>query len=133
VAQVYCYSGGSTQTALYPKIAETLIDQGFSVHKMMQSANPVYAVKYSENTLPIIAFSKLYNSPYNPESGFSAIMTCTQAEKACPFIPGAAHRISIPFEDPKIADLSADQTKVYAACSLQIAAQMFYVFSRIKK
>lgn len=133
IPQVHCYSGGTETTALFPKIAETLSEQGFTVFSIAETENPVYAIKYNENSLPVIGFSKKYNSPFNPVSGFAAIMTCSQADGGCPFIPGAEKRIPITFEDPKISDNTPEQRAVYAERSLQIAEEMFYVFSKIKK
>lgn len=60
-------------------------------------------------------------------------MTCSQADGGCPFIAGAEKRIPITFEDPKISDNTAQESQVYAERSLQIASEMFYVFSKIKK
>lgn len=133
IPEVHCYSGGTETTALFPKIAEVLAEQGFSIFSIADTANPVYAVKYDDNSLPIIGFSKKYDSLFNPVSAFAAIMTCSQADDGCPFIPGAEKRIPITFEDPKISDNTPDQTAVYAERSLQIAEEMFYVFSKIKK
>ncbi|WPO89448.1 low molecular weight phosphatase family protein [Chryseobacterium sp. HR92] len=130
---VYCYSGGTETTALFPRIAETLAEQGFTVFNISETENPVYAIKYNDNSLPVIGFSKKYNSSFNPVSGFAAIMTCSQADGGCPFIPGAEKRIPITFEDPKISDNTPEQTAVYRERSLQIAEEMFYVFSKIKK
>jgi arsenate reductase len=59
-------------------------------------------------------------------------MTCSQADNGCPFIAGAEERIPITFEDPKISDNTAEQTKIYSERSLQIATEMFYVFSKIE-
>lgn len=132
IPNVHCYSGGTEETALFPKVAETLTNQGFSIFKIADNNNPVYAIKYSENTLPVIGFSKKYDSPFNPVSAFAAIMTCSQADGGCPFIAGAEKRIPITFEDPKISDGTAEQTNVYAERSLQIATEMFYVFSMIQ-
>ena len=132
IPNVYCYSGGTEETALFPKVAETLINQGFSIFKISENNNPVYAIKYSDNALPIIGFSKKYDLPFNPVSSFVAIMTCSQADGGCPFIAGAEKRIPITFEDPKISDNTQEQSKVYADRSLQIATEMFYVFSMIK-
>lgn len=128
-----CYSGGTEETALFPKVAETLTNQGFSIFKIAEINNPVYAIKYSDNALPIIGFSKKYDSPFNPVSAFGAIMTCSQADGGCPFIAGAEKRIPITSEDPKISDGTDEQAKVYVERSLQIAADMFCVFSMIKK
>lgn len=132
IPNVHCYSGGTEETALFPKVAETLIHQGFTIFKITETDNPVYAIKYGDNALPVIGFSKKYDSPFNPASAFVAIMTCSQADGGCPFIAGAEKRIPITFEDPKISDGSPEQSQVYAERSLQIAQEMFYVFSMIK-
>ena len=132
IPNVHCYSGGTEETALFPKVAETLTHQGLSIFKIADTDNPVYAIKYSDNSLPIVGFSKKYDSPFNPVSAFVAIMTCSQADGGCPFIAGAEKRIPITFEDPKISDNTQEQSKVYADRGLQIATEMFYVFSMIK-
>ncbi|MGB3065578.1 low molecular weight phosphatase family protein [Sphingobacterium thalpophilum] len=131
VAQVHCYSGGTEATALFPRVAGTLSTQGFEVFQIAGGSNPVYAIKAGGNISPVIGFSKTYDSPFNPTADFAAILTCTQADGDCPFIAGAEKRISLPFDDPKQADGSPDQDHVYAARSLEIAAALFYVFSRI--
>ncbi|WP_293914655.1 MULTISPECIES: low molecular weight phosphatase family protein [unclassified Sphingobacterium] len=133
IENVICYSGGTEETALFPKVAETLSHQGFNIFKIYDGSNPVYAIKYSDNSQPIIGFSKKYDNPFNPVSDFAAIMTCSQADGGCPFIAGAKKRISITFEDPKISDNTSEQTKIYSERSLQIALEMFYVFSKITK
>ncbi|ATC35716.1 protein-tyrosine-phosphatase [Elizabethkingia anophelis] len=129
---VHCYSGGTEETALFPKIIETLKIQGFNILKISDGNNPVYAIKYSANTPPVIGFSKKYDNPFNPEDSYAAVMTCSQADEGCPFIAGAEVRIPITFEDPKKSDNTPEQTQVYAERSLQIAAEMLYVFSSIK-
>jgi arsenate reductase len=93
IPKVHCYSGGTETTALFPKIAETLAMHGFTVFSIADTENPVYAIKYDDNSHPVIGFSKKYDSPFNPVSEFAAIMTCSQADGGCPFIPGAEKRI----------------------------------------
>ena len=133
IPNIHCYSGGTEETALFPKVAETLSNQGFNIFKIAESNNPVYAIKYDDNALPVIGFSKKYDSPFNPVLAFAAIMTCSQADGGCPFIAGAEKRIPITFEDPKVSDGTPEQSKVYAERSLQIAAEMVYVFSKISQ
>ncbi len=133
VPDVICYSGGTEETALFPKVAETLTTQGFSVTKISDSTNPVYAVKYDENNHPVIGFSKKYDHPFNPVQEFAAVMTCSQADGGCPFIAGAEKRIPITFEDPKISDGTPEQARIYHERSLEIGAEMLYIFSQIKK
>lgn len=133
ISNVNCYSGGTEETALFPKVAEILSQQGFQILKIAESNNPIYAIKFDENARPIIGFSKKYDSLYNPVSKFAAILTCSHADKECPFVAGAEKRIPITFEDPKIADNTPEQDKVYTERSWQIATEMFYVFSKINK
>lgn len=133
VKNVICYSGGTEATAMFPMIAETLERQGFKIKAISEGSNPVYIIKYDENEHPLIAFSKAYYDDFNPDSGFAAIMTCSQADGGCPFISGAEKRIPITFEDPKEFDNTPQQIQKYEERSFQIATEMFYVFSQIKK
>ncbi|KKX49166.1 hypothetical protein, partial [Sphingobacterium sp. IITKGP-BTPF85] len=89
ITKVNCYSGGTEETAMFPKIAETFQNQGIEVIAISDGSNPIYAMKYDQNALPIIGFSKKYDAPFNPQSSFAAIMTCSQADGGCPFIVGA--------------------------------------------
>ncbi len=114
IQNVNCYSGGTEETALFPKVAETLTNQGFNIFKISNESNPIYTIKIGDNTLPVIGFSKKYDNPLNPVSDFAAIMTCSQADEGCPFIPGAEKRIPITFDDPKISDNTLEQSQVYA-------------------
>ncbi|RED23268.1 arsenate reductase [Flavobacterium cutihirudinis] len=133
VKNVTCYSGGTEATALFPMAAETLKDSGFRIKAISEGSNPVYSIKFSANQHPIIGFSKTYDDDFNPRNEFAAIMTCSQADGGCPFIAGAEKRIPITFEDPKISDGTPQQKETYLKRSLQIGAEMFYVFSQIKK
>ncbi|MFH6968915.1 low molecular weight phosphatase family protein [Flavobacterium sp. UBA4854] len=133
IKNVSCYSGGTEATALFPMAAETLKDSGFKIKTLSEGSNPVYSIKYSADELPVICFSKTYDDDFNPESGFAAIMTCSQADGGCPFIAGAEKRIPITFDDPKISDGTPQQKETYLERSLQIGTEMFYVFSQIKK
>ena len=45
IPNVHCYSGGTEETALFPKVAETLTNQGFNIFKIAETDNPVYAIK----------------------------------------------------------------------------------------
>ncbi|KFF00553.1 protein tyrosine phosphatase [Chryseobacterium formosense] len=133
IKSVYCYSGGTEATAMFPKVAETLENQGFQIQMLSENANPVYAVKYAENEVPIICFSKEYSNEFNPKKEFGAIMTCNNADEGCPLVIGAEARFPIKYDDPKASDNTPEQTKVYAERSLQIATEMFYIFSQVKK
>jgi arsenate reductase len=132
VNKVECYSGGTEATALFPKVAETLMHQGFQIISLSALTNPVYAIKFDENTIPVIGFSKTFDNSFNPTSHFAAIMTCSSADEGCPFIAGAEKRIPIRFEDPKVYDGTTLMDAKYAERSLEIASEMFYVFTQCK-
>ncbi len=132
INNVFCYSGGTEATALFPMAAKTLQNAGFNVNAISEGSNPVYAIKYAANAHPIIAFSKKLDDDFNPTSEFAAIMTCNSANEACPFVPGAEKRIPITFEDPKAFDNTPQQAEKYKERSLQIATELFYVFSQIQ-
>ncbi|MFH6768897.1 protein-tyrosine-phosphatase [Gaetbulibacter aquiaggeris] len=132
IKNVFCYSGGTETTAMFPMVAETLIHTGFKINTLSDGKNPVYAIKFSKNDHPIICFSKTYDDPFNPESKFAAVMTCSNADVGCPFIPGAEKRIPITFEDPKAFDNTPFQKEKYHERSIQIATELCYVFSQIK-
>lgn len=131
ISEVFCYSGGTEATALFPMAAKTLNELGFKIRTLSEGSNPVYAIKYSENTHPVIGFSKKLDDDFNPKSGFVAIMTCSEADKGCPFVPGAEKRIPVTYEDPKAFDNTPLQAEKYKERSIQIATELFYVFSQI--
>ncbi len=111
IKNLFCYSGGTEATALFPIVAETLQNSGFQINTISKNENPIYSIKYAANEPPIIGFSKKLDDDFNPKSEFAAIMTCSQADGACPFIAGAEKRIPITFEDPKAFDNTPQQVK----------------------
>ena len=133
IKNVFCYSGGTEATALFPMVAQTLVKSGFKIKTISEGKNPVYSIKYAANEHPVTGFSKTYDDDFNPQSAFAAIMTCSQADGGCPFIPGAEKRIPITFEDPKAFDNTPQQAEKYEERSLQIATELFYVFSQINQ
>jgi arsenate reductase len=133
IGNVFCYSAGTEATALFPLVADTLRASGFGISRLSKNENPVYSIKYAANAHPVIGFSKTLTHDFNPGSGFAAIMTCDSANEACPFVPGAETRIPITFEDPKAFDHTPQQGQKYRERSLQIATELLYVFSQIKR
>jgi len=131
INNVFCYSGGTEATALFPMAAETLRNSGFEVKTISEGNNPIYSIKYAQNAHPVIGFSKKLDDDFNPKSEFAAIMTCNSANEACPLVIGAEKRIPITFEDPKAYDNTSQQAEKYMERSLQIATELFYVFSQI--
>ena len=131
IKNVCCYSGGTEATAMFPKVGETLVNQGFQIQQLSSDKNPVHAVKYDENEAAIICFSKTFDDTFNPNSAFAAIMTCSSADAGCPFIAGAEKRLPIRYDDPKAFDGTDLMDAKYAERSLEIASELYYVFSKI--
>ena len=126
-----CYSGGTEVSAFNERAVKSLERYGFRI-KSQGTGNPVYHIRFSDTEEPILAFSKLYNDPPNPHSDFAAVMTCSDADENCPYIPGADVRIALHYTDPKKADGRKDESDIYDERSLKIANEMFHVFSRLK-
>jgi arsenate reductase len=132
--KVITYSGGTETTALYPSVIQALKSIGFKVEtKCSEDKNAIYLIKYHSSAPPIIGFSKKYDDFFNPQSDFIAVMTCSQADEDCPFIPGAKSRFSLGYEDPKVFDNTEKELSKYLERSEQIATEMYYLFSKLRK
>jgi arsenate reductase (thioredoxin) len=133
IRNVFCYSGGTEATAMFSKVGEIVTNQGFQLQQLSSDNNPVYAVKYDENEAAIVCFSKTFDDAFNPNKGFAAIMTCSSADAGCPFIAGAEKRLPIRYDDPKAFDGTDLMNAKYAERSFEIASEMYFVFSQLKK
>jgi arsenate reductase (thioredoxin) len=132
IQNVTCFSGGTEATAMFPKVGEILVNQGFQIQKLSEEKNPVYAVKFDSNEPAILCFSKTFDDDFNPNDAFAAIMTCSSADEGCPFIVGAEKRFPIRYDDPKAFDGTELMNKKYNERSIEIASELFYVFSNVK-
>lgn len=131
IPSIDTYSGGTEATAFHPHAIAALQRVGFTVSATHNGPNPKYHVVYDQQEPPLIAFSKLYNDAANPKAGFAAVMTCSEAEQNCPFIPGAELRLASTYEDPKVFDGTPAQDAAYDERCLQIALECLYVFSKV--
>ncbi|MBD8490656.1 protein-tyrosine-phosphatase [Echinicola sp. CAU 1574] len=125
-----CFSSGTEVTACNERTIASLIRFGFEIEKE-GIENPLYKLKYGFEPTLISVFSKRFDHPKNPKTNFAAVMTCAHADENCPYIPGAELRIPIRYMDPKLFDDSLEEEARYDERSLQIATEMFYVFSNI--
>jgi arsenate reductase len=123
------FSGGTEATAFNPRAAAALQRAGFVIENP-GGENPRYGVTYGPNAPVMKCFSKKYDDPPNPRAGFAAVMTCSQADESCPVLMGAALRIALPYDDPKESDETLEETQRYDERCMQIATEMFYVFSQ---
>jgi arsenate reductase len=132
IPQVKAFSGGTEVSAFNERAVAACNRAGFVVKKVSEGPNALYEVNYASDTEPVKAFSKKYDDASNPQSNFLAIMTCSQADKACPIIKGAAVRVATPYDDPKAFDGTPQETAKYDERCKQIATETLYVFSKVK-
>ena len=132
IDNVTTYSGGTEATAFNPNAIKAAETAGLKIEKDNSSTNPRYIVHFQEIGDTILCFSKKYDDAANPQDGFCAIMTCTEADGACPFVPGAVARVSTPYNDPKAFDNTPEQDAKYSERCLQIATETLYTFSLVK-
>lgn len=128
---IYTYSGGTEITAFNPRAVAAMERAGFIFEKP-SGDNPAYIAKFAQNGPEFRCWSKKYDDPTNPQENFAAIMTCSEADKNCPYIPGASLRSPVKYEDPKDFDGTADEQKAYDERCRQIASEMFFLMSEVK-
>lgn len=58
-------------------------------------------------------------------------MTCSEADEACPVIAGAAVRLPLNYQDPKVGDGTPTQDTLYDERCMQIAAELYHVFHAV--
>jgi len=126
------YSGGTEATAFHPNAVDALKRAGFQVTSE-GTDNPVYTVRLGPDGPSTGCFSKVYDHPENPSSDFIAVMVCSDADENCPFVPGARHRISLPYDDPKTADNTPEAAATYDERLDQIAREIFWVFDTLNQ
>lgn len=129
---VRTFSGGTEVTAFNPRAVTALRQLGIGLIAL--EAGPIpnvpYVVSLQPGAPPTTAFSKHYADPANPQSDFAAVMTCSEADGACPVVFGAEARFSLPYVDPKASDGTDLEAQTYRERALQIGAEMFYVMRR---
>lgn len=130
---INAFSGGTEVTSFYRNTIKTLQKAGFLFQVVdFSHQNPKYHISFSNSEKAILGFSKLFDHPENKEP-FMAITTCDSADKNCPFIPSASHRFHLPFVDPKYSDGSDIQEKTYLETNKQIAGEIYFIFSKVKR
>ena len=133
IGNIYTYSGGTEATAFNPNAINALKRIGFDIKKLTEDKNPHYEVYHDMSEKPSLCFSKRYDDDSNPHKEFAAIMTCSDADENCPYIPGVELRIGTTYDDPKAFDNTSLQDIKYDERCKQIALETMYVFSEVNK
>lgn len=128
------YSGGTEGTAFNPRAVAAIERAGLRVEaEDARASNPRYRVFSSDGTPPQICFSKVFDEEPNPTKDYCAVMTCSQADEACPVVIGCDIRAPIRYEDPKVADDTPMESARYDERSRQICTEMLYMMSLVAK
>ena len=130
--EVIAFSGGTEATAFHPNAVAAMRRARLSISKG-EGDNPPHKVLYSNDVQPLTCFSKKFDDAPNPVEHFAAIMTCSEADADCPFVFGADARIKLLYQDPKMADGTKEEESTYNERCRQVAKEMFYVFSQVKR
>lgn len=133
VPGVETFSGGTEATAFNPNAVDAMRACGFQIEGDGEGDNPVYRVSWSDAMEPIEVYSKVFTDEPNPQSGYCAVMTCTEADAGCPVVPGAETRVAAPYVDPKVSDGSGVEATVYTERAREIGMEMAWVFERARR
>lgn len=128
------FSGGTEATAFNPRAVDALRRCGLAITSANpEASNPIYEVKAGTDERPQLCWSKVYDQTPNPTTEFAAIMTCSEADGACPIVPGCELRAPVRYEDPKVADGTPEEASRYSERSAQICREMLYMMSQVTK
>ena len=124
------YSGGTVATECHPNTIAALRNIGFRISSdNLAQENPLYKVYYNDKDY-IACYSKANTDSTLPQADFIAIMTCSDSDDNCPFVPGAKKRFSTTYDDPKEFDGTDNALIQYETRSLQIAQEALYTFKK---
>lgn len=126
---VHCFSGGTESTAFHPNAVAALRECGFRIDVSLPTENPVYEARYSDEAAPVALFSKRFVDAPNPHHDFCAVMTCSDADENCPLVTGASLRVALTWEDPKSADGSGNEARVYGERAREIGGEIARIFA----
>ncbi|MEO1261044.1 MAG: protein-tyrosine-phosphatase [Bacteroidota bacterium] len=128
------YSGGTEATAFNHRMVSALQRYGFNILQLDEAINPKYVVRSgAAGEREMVLFSKKYADGFNPQKDFIAVMVCGQADAACPIVPGAYARVSLPYEDPKVADGTPREQKSYDDKVVEIGREILYMVGQLKE
>lgn len=124
------FSGGTEVTAFNENAVKAMERAGFQTANDAEN-NPKYRIVCDPQLEPLLCFSKYFDDPYNPQKDFIALMTCSDAETNCPFIPGTKQRFSLNYEDPKVSDGTSEEEYIYDQCVQQIAREILFLMQEL--
>lgn len=130
---VSSFSAGNEVTRIHPNTMTALERLGVQLIPINGSSegNPHFLAEWAHTGLTWPLFSKSISHEANPRQGFAAIMVCSSADEACPFVPGAEKRVTLNFDDPKAGDTTPNPGIYYDQTSLEIATAFWHVYKSL--
>ena len=119
-------SCGTEQTACHPSTANALEDLGWEVQ---DQGNGRFQVQRDLTTRSL--WSKTLDEVPR-DLPIVAMMTCAEADEACPAIVGAVARIPWRFPDPKIADGTPESRATYRTVAEAIARDLDALYHELQ-
>ncbi len=127
------YSGGMDPSKITEKTITTLEKAGFIAYRIDVEGLKVYRLKYSYNLKPVNLFAKKIRHPSNPRHEFMAVFVDENAEINVQNVKGTYKRLFLSYEDPAGHDGTDMADETYQERCRQVAVEMFYVFSNLRK
>jgi arsenate reductase len=106
------WSAGTEATACNGRTVDALLRAGFTQLNAGSGDNPRIVLAWGDGQ-PLTLHSKRYDDPEGPSGDFIALMTCSEADENCSFIPGAWRRFPFRYEDPKAFDGTPEESRAY--------------------
>lgn len=122
---VRVFSGGTEATACATPTVEALIRAGFT----RVGSEPT--VLQGPHGGPVALTSKRFDDPMNASDGFLALMTCSDADENCPYIPHALARFPLRYDDPKAFDGTDQEAAAYDATCDAVSQELRALFQRV--
>jgi arsenate reductase len=132
--EIQTFSGGTEATAFNIRAVNAFQRIGFQMDiPEEKTGNPIYQISWKDGMKPYQTFSKRYEDEPNPKEKFGAIMVCSEADVACPFVPGCDFRLSLPYDDPKEFDETNLEEEKYGERVRQIGREILFMLSQVKE
>lgn len=106
---------------------EALKQNGLEIKKTKSGASLLYTVKFSESLPSLKISGKRVSHPDNPQSDFVALILNDHSTTPSSIFTGADFRLPIFYDPPQ------SQENKYSELSLRVGADMFYIFSEVRK
>lgn len=126
-AEIEVRSCGTEKTACHPSTVQALADLGWSATELGEGT-----VWVNKGDVQRTLYSKTLDEVPR-DRPIVALMTCAEADEACPAIPGAVARIPWRYPDPKFSDGQPECRATYRAVAEAIARDLHELNLELQK